>query len=71
MTVKSIKPREPNALQRWFRETVGELRRVSWPTRSEAIKLTRIVIIVMFIAGAILGSLDALFERMFIVLLGR
>lgn len=70
MSLKSVK-REPNALQRWARETVTELRRVSWPTREQAVHLTIVVLIVMLVAGAILGSLDFLFERLFIVLLGR
>ncbi|MEX2144433.1 MAG: preprotein translocase subunit SecE [Anaerolineales bacterium] len=71
MTIKQARHREPNALQRWMRETVSELRRVSWPTRTEALSLTRIVIIVMIISGIILGGLDAVFETMFIRLLGR
>lgn len=68
----SIKPmtKEPNRLQRWFRETSSELRRVSWPTRAEAISLTRIVIIVMIISAIILGGLDGLFETFFINWLG-
>lgn len=69
MAVKSV--REPNAIQRWARETISELRRVSWPTRSEAINLTKIVIVVMIISSIILGGLDALFERIFVQLLGR
>jgi preprotein translocase subunit SecE len=71
MALKQARHREPNALQRWFRETISELRRVSWPTRTEAISLTRIVIIVMIISAIILGGLDAIFESMFVRLLGR
>lgn len=69
MAVKSV--REPNAIQRWARETISELRRVSWPTRSEAINLTQIVIVVTVISSLLLGGLDALFERFFVQLLGR
>ncbi|HEY4717531.1 MAG TPA: preprotein translocase subunit SecE [Anaerolineales bacterium] len=71
MTIKQARHREPNALQRWFRETMSELRRVSWPTRAEAVSLTRIVIVVMFISAIILGGLDAIFETIFVQLLGR
>ncbi len=71
MTIKQARHREPNAVQRWMRETVSELRRVSWPTRSEAISLTRIVIVVMIISAIILGGLDGLFEILFVRLLGR
>jgi preprotein translocase subunit SecE len=63
--------REPNAIQRMFRETIAELRKVTWPTRQEAIALTRIVLIVMVIMAAILGSLDWAFFRFFGWLLGR
>jgi preprotein translocase subunit SecE len=69
MAVKSV--REPNAIQRWARETISELRRVSWPTRAEAINLTKIVIVVMIISSIVLGGLDALFERIFVQFLGR
>ncbi|MBX3045359.1 MAG: preprotein translocase subunit SecE [Anaerolineales bacterium] len=57
--------RQPNAIQRWFRETTAELRKVSWPTRPEALALTRIVIIVMIIMAIILGGLDTLFGSFF------
>lgn len=57
--------RQPNAIQRWFRETIAELRKVSWPTRTEALALTRIVIIVMIIMAIILGGLDTLFGSFF------
>ena len=61
---------QQNALQRFGRETVGELRKVSWPTRPEALSLTRVVVIVMVIMGALLGGLDWVFFRFFAWLLG-
>jgi len=68
---KQLRYREPNTLQRLFRETMGELRKVTWPTRQEAIALTQVVIIVMIIMAIILGSLDWAFFRFFGWLLGR
>jgi len=65
-----LRYREPNALQRLFRETMGELRKVSWPTRQEAIALTQVVIVVMIIMAIILGTLDWAFFRFFGWLLG-
>lgn len=62
--------KQPNAITRFFRETSAELRKVSWPSRQEALSLTRIVIIVMVIMGAFLGSMDWLFFRLFTWLLG-
>ncbi len=39
-------------------EIVGELRKVVWPTRREAIRLTIMVLIVTVIVGIVLGTLD-------------
>jgi preprotein translocase subunit SecE len=58
-------------IQEFLRETVGELRKVSWPTRQEAINLTRIVIIVIAIMSVILGGLDWVYARFFGLILGR
>ena len=46
-----IKKSEPNALQRFFRETIGELRRVSWPTRQELWDSTVVVIVAALLLG--------------------
>jgi len=54
------KAKKQNAIQRYFNETVGELRKVSWPTRQEAVQLTIIVLIVMVFMGAFLGLMDLL-----------
>jgi preprotein translocase subunit SecE len=62
--------REPNKLQRYFRETVGELKKVNWPTRKEAINLTLIVLAVTFSMSAFLGLLDFLFTQLFALILG-
>lgn len=41
-----------------IRDTIAELRRVVWPTREEAIRLTIMVLIVCAVLGAFLGALD-------------
>jgi preprotein translocase subunit SecE len=56
--------KKPNAVARWWRETIGELRKVSWPTRPEAWRLTKIVIMVMGFMSALLGALDYLFTNL-------
>lgn len=43
---------------RFIGETISELRKVVWPTRQEAIRLTLIVIAVTVAAGLILGAVD-------------
>ncbi len=52
------KTRKPNAIQAFFRETAGELRKVSWPTWPEVWQLTLIVLAVMLVMGVILGLTD-------------
>ena len=47
-----------NGIQRYFTETSGELRKVSWPTWPEARQLTILVIIVMVVIGLFLGLVD-------------
>ena len=57
--------KEPNAVVRYYRETVGELKKVVWPTREEAIRLTWIVLVVITIMAIILGTADYLFSQLF------
>jgi preprotein translocase subunit SecE len=51
-------------IQRFWRETVGELRKVTWPTPPEAWKMTKLVLLVMVLMASILGLLDFLFSRL-------
>jgi preprotein translocase subunit SecE len=67
---KDRKGRKPNYFQTLYRETIGELRKVSWPTWPEARRLTGLVLIVMIIMGAILGSIDGLSQQGVTYLLG-
>ena len=55
-------------IQRFWRETIGELRKVTWPTPEEAWKMTRLVLIVMVIMAVILGVLDLVFSRLITLL---
>jgi preprotein translocase subunit SecE len=45
----------------WVKDIISELRKVTWPTRSEAWNLTLVVILVSVVVGATLGGLDSLF----------
>jgi preprotein translocase subunit SecE len=58
-----------NKIREYLRETIGELRKVNWPTRQEAIRLTQIVVLVIFLMAAILGGLDALFTELFALII--
>ena len=54
--------KQPNAIQRFTRETIGELRKVTWPTPQEAWNLTKIVLIVLAAMSIVLGLLDYVFS---------
>jgi preprotein translocase subunit SecE len=58
MTDKMVKTKKEGRIQKWWRETIGELHKVNWPTRKEALRLTWIVLLVMAAMGAFLGLLD-------------
>ncbi len=52
------KPKREGRIKRFFRETIGELRRVSWPTWPEARRLTAIVVVVLVIMAIFLWIVD-------------
>ena len=62
--------KKPNKIQKWWRETVGELRKVTWPTKEEALKMTKIVIVVVLATALFLGVVDFIFSRLVGLLLG-
>jgi len=70
MADKADKVKKPTAVQKWWRETIGELRKVVWPTRKEALRLTWIVIVVIVIMGAVLGLLDFGFTKLISLVVG-
>jgi len=53
-----------SAISRYFRETTGELKKVSWPTWPEARQMTYIVIAVMVVMGLYLALVDGIGERL-------
>ncbi|MEW5872707.1 MAG: preprotein translocase subunit SecE [Chloroflexota bacterium] len=66
---KPVARRQPNVIQRFFNETMGELRKVSWPTRKEAANLTVIVLMVLGAMTVVLGVLDWIYSRVFALIL--
>lgn len=65
----AAKAKQQSGLRRFYRESLGELRKVTWPTRQEAINLTIIVIAVTFGMSAVLGIVDYIFTRLFDLIL--
>ncbi|MDA0987593.1 MAG: preprotein translocase subunit SecE [Chloroflexi bacterium] len=54
----------------FFRETIAELRRVVWPSREQATRLTILVIVISTFVGVLLVVVDLAFGRMFRFLVG-
>ena len=63
--------KKQNSIRRFTRETVGELRKVSWPTRQEAWQLTVIVLVVLAFMSVFLGIVvDGVAQQLLKLLLG-
>jgi preprotein translocase subunit SecE len=66
---KEIK--KQNAVQRFVRETIGELKKVTWPTSREAWQLTQVVLAVLLIMAVFLGLIvDGIARQLLKLLLG-
>jgi len=68
---KDEKPKREGRLARFWRETVGELRKVSWPSRQQATNLTIIVLIVMFVMSIFLFAVDHLATVLLALAIGK
>jgi preprotein translocase subunit SecE len=69
-SAKGAKPeKKPGGIRRLWRETIGELKKVSWPTPREAWKLTRVVLLVMIFMSVLLGVMDFIFAKLVTLLL--
>ena len=64
------KGKKPNTVQSFFRETSGELRKVTWPTWPEARQLTLLVLAVMVVMGILLGFTDGAARELLNLMLG-
>lgn len=62
---KDAPKKKPSRVEKWWNETIGELRRVTWPTKEDAIQMTKIVLVVVFIMAAFLGIVDFVFSELF------
>ncbi len=47
----------------FLRETADELKKVTWPSQKEVIRLTIVVIIVSIAVGIFIGALDFVFTK--------
>lgn len=68
--VKPALPKIASPVQ-FVREVITELKKVTWPTRQETIKLTLVVIVLSFLVGAFIGILDITFLKITSLLFKR
>jgi len=55
----------------FFKEVVAELKKVTWPTREETVKLTAVVLVISVVVAAFIGGLDIIFLRLNALLFKR
>ena len=48
----------PRGVRRFFGDIISELKKVTWPTREETLRLTVAVVVVSVTIGMLLGSID-------------
>lgn len=61
---KTAAVKKENAIIRYLKETRAELRKVSWPTRRQAINLSLIVLAATLFMAVLLGVFDYLFAQL-------
>ena len=54
-----------NGVQKFYHDTMSEIRKVNWPERQQTINLTLLVIALSIVLVAMLGGLDFVLLRMF------
>jgi preprotein translocase subunit SecE len=65
--------RQPNRVTGWVGQTREflvsvreELRKVTWPTRDELVKATRMIVVLSIILGIVIGLMDWLLQLIFV-----
>ena len=62
--------RSSGGIAQLLRDTRNELRKVEWPSRDEAVKLTGAVIGLSALIGVFLGGVDFVFQELFKAIIG-
>ena len=57
-------PQERTSPMQFLREVRGELRKVAWPSRSETINYSIVVLVTIVVLGAIIYGLDWVFSTL-------
>ena len=53
----------------FFRESVGELKKVTWPTKDDVLASVGVVLVLTILMAIILGALDLGFTQLFTLLM--
>ncbi len=64
---------QPNRVVGWVSQTRGflvgvreELKKVTWPTRDELVKATRMIVVLAIVLGVVIGLMDWLLQLIFV-----
>lgn len=68
MTVAKKEQQQNNGVGQFIRDTRAELKKVVWPTREEATRLTLVVLAVSTVIGSILFVADSFFLALYTAL---
>lgn len=52
-------------LVNFYRDTKSELKKVTWPTKDQVIRLTAVVIALSLVVGILLGGIDFVFSSLY------
>jgi len=59
-TLRQVRPVE------FFKNTWAEMRKVTWPSREETLRLTGVVLVLSLAVGFLLGALDYILSQTFV-----
>jgi preprotein translocase subunit SecE len=59
----NVVTRSFGGIREYFSDVRSELDKVSWPTREDALRLTRVVLITLLLSAIIMGGISFLFAR--------
>jgi len=67
---RTVVNKRTNSISTLLRDVRSELRKVEWPSRQEAVKLTGAVVGLSAALGVFLGGVDFIFQELFKLLIG-
>ena len=70
-TAKAKKTQKGNKITKYFRDLRGEWKKLIWPTKSQVINNTSVVLVAMIISGLFIWGMDTAFKAIFDLILQR